>query len=109
MSERIKTISVGELKKLIDEQKDFQLIDVREQNEKDYADIGGELVPMGSVAENIDKFSKDKMVIVYCRSGKRSGRVIAALQAQHGFSNLYNLAGGILAWSDEIDPSIRKY
>jgi rhodanese-related sulfurtransferase len=106
---QIKTISVEELKAMIDEKKDFQLIDVREKDEKAFADIGGELIPMGSVILNVEKISKEKPVIVYCRSGNRSGRVIAELQFRHGFDNLYNLTGGILAWSDKIDSTIRKY
>jgi rhodanese-related sulfurtransferase len=91
-----------ELKKLIDEKKDFQLIDVREEYEFDEANINGELIPMGVVMDNVDKISKDKQVVVHCRSGKRSATVINALEAQHGFTNLYNLKGGILAYIDEV-------
>jgi len=109
MSQQVKAISVEELKQLMDSDHDFQLIDVREQNEKAFADIGGELIPMQTILSRIDSIDRNKKVIVYCRSGNRSGRVIAELQRQFGFDNLYNLAGGILAWSDKIDPSIRKY
>ncbi len=104
-----KTLTVHELKKLIDTKADFQLIDVREQNEKTFADIGGELIPLSTIASAAEKISKDKTVVVYCRSGKRSGIAVAELQQKFGFTKLYNLAGGILAWSDHIDPSIRKY
>lgn len=109
MSQSIKTVTVEELKQMIDNKEDFQLIDVREKNEKAFADIGGELIPMGVVLLQVEKISKDKKVILYCRSGNRSGRVIAELQHRFGFTNLYNLAGGILAWSDKIDPTVRKY
>ncbi len=105
----MKEITVKELKELKDNGADFQLIDVREPYEADIAEIGGELVPLGSVPENVDKFSKDKQVVVHCRSGKRSGDAIAWLEANHGFENLYNLVGGVLAWSDEIDSSLEKY
>ncbi len=105
----MKEISVKELAELRTSGVDHQLIDVREPNEAQIAEINGELIPMGSVPENVSKFSRDRQVIVHCRSGKRSGDVIAWLEANHGFTNLYNLAGGILAWSDEIDPSIQKY
>jgi len=98
----MKEITVQELKQLIDEKKDFQLIDVREQYEFDEANINGELIPMGEVMENVDKISKDKQVVVHCRSGKRSATVINALESQFGFTNLYNLKGGILAYIDEI-------
>ena len=85
----MKEITVKELKELKDNGADFQLIDVREPYEADIAEIGGELVPLGSVPENVDKFSKDKQVVVHCRSGKRSGDAIAWLEANHGFENLY--------------------
>ncbi|MES2568409.1 MAG: rhodanese-like domain-containing protein [Bacteroidota bacterium] len=98
----MKEITVQELKKLIDEKKDFQLIDVREEYEFDESNIKGELIPMGEVMENVDKISKDKQVVVHCRSGKRSATVISALEGQHGFTNLYNLKGGILAYIEEI-------
>ena len=98
----MKEITALELKKLIDEKKDFQLIDVREEYEFDEANINGELIPMGVVMDNIDKISKDKQVVVHCRSGKRSATVINALEAQHGFTNLYNLKGGIIAYIDEV-------
>lgn len=98
----MKEISVQELKQLQDQKKDFQLIDVREQHEFDEANLKGELIPMGEVMDNIDKISKDKQVVIHCRSGKRSATVISALESQHGFTNLYNLKGGILAYIDEI-------
>ena len=105
----MKEVTVKELKQLIDDGADFQLIDVREPNEFEFANINGELIPMGSVPQNVDKFSKDKQVIVQCRSGKRSADVIRFLEQNHDYDNLYNLVGGILAWSDEIDSSVPKY
>ncbi len=98
----MKEISPKELKQLTDDKKDFQLIDVREEYEFDEVNINGELIPMGEVMDNIDKISKDKQVVVHCRSGKRSATVISALESQHGFTNLYNLKGGILAYIDEV-------
>lgn len=105
----IKEISVQELKKLQDNKEDFQLIDVREPDEIEICSIGGESIPMGDVMDNIDKISKTKRVIFHCKSGRRSAAVIQSLQAHHGFNNLYNLTGGILAWANEIDPSLTKY
>lgn len=98
----MKEITVQELKALKDNQADFQLIDVREQHEFDESNLNGELIPMGEVMDCVDKIAKDKQVVVHCRSGKRSATVIQALEAQHGFTNLYNLKGGILAYMDEI-------
>lgn len=98
----MKEITVQELKQLKDSNANFQLIDVREEYEFDEANLNGELIPMGEVMNNVDKISKDKQVVVHCRSGKRSASVIQALESQHGFNNLYNLKGGILAYIEEV-------
>lgn len=97
----MKEITSRELKQLTDSKADFQLIDVREQHEFDEANLNGELIPMGEVMDRIGEISKDKQVVVHCRSGKRSATVINALEGQ-GFTNLYNLKGGILAYIDEV-------
>ena len=105
----MKEITVQELKTLRDSKSDFQLIDVREEYEFDVCNLGGELIPMAEVMDKAEAISKEKKVIVHCRSGKRSASVINALETQHGFTNLYNLKGGILAWIEEIEPSMTKY
>ncbi|MCA0445370.1 MAG: rhodanese-like domain-containing protein [Bacteroidetes bacterium] len=105
----VKTISVSELKKWIDEKKDFQLIDVRESNEHTFCNIGGDLIPLSTVLVQKNRISKDKPVAVLCRSGKRSEMAIQQLESAEGFTNLYNIEGGILRWSDEIDSSVPKY
>lgn len=105
----VPTLTPLELKALMDQGSDFQLIDVREPFEHELCNIGGELIPMGSVPQHIDRFDRDRQVVVYCRSGRRSGEIVQYLQAYFGYTNLYNLQGGILAWSDEVDPSVPKY
>lgn len=105
----MKELTVQELKAMKDAAEDFQLIDVREEHEYEMCNIGGELIPMGEIMDQADAISHDKKVVIHCRSGKRSASVIMALEQQHGFKNLYNLKGGILAWADEIDPSLTKY
>ncbi|NQZ76317.1 MAG: rhodanese-like domain-containing protein [Ekhidna sp.] len=105
----MKEITVLELKKLMDEKADFQLIDVRRKDEYDFANLNGELITLDEVPQNIEKIHRDKKVIMQCRSGKRSADAIAYLEQNHGFDNLYNLKGGILAWSDEVDPTVPKY
>jgi sulfur-carrier protein adenylyltransferase/sulfurtransferase len=102
----MKEITVQELKAMLDSHADMQLIDVREQHEVDGANINGEHIPMGEVMNNLEKISKDKTVIVHCRSGARSGSVVQALETNYGYTNLYNLKGGIMAWAREIDPSM---
>lgn len=105
----MKEITVQQLKEMKDKKEDFQLVDIREEYEFDICNLGGELIPMGDVADNLDKISRDKKVVVHCRSGKRSASVIQMLEQQYGFTNLYNLKGGIMAWAEEIDHEMAKY
>jgi adenylyltransferase/sulfurtransferase len=105
----IKEIGAIQLKDMMDRKEDFQLIDVREQREYDFCNIGGKLIPLSQILSNRDKIREDKKVVFYCRSGKRSATAIKELQEKFNFSNLYNLKGGILSWSDEVDPSVPKY
>lgn len=102
-------VSVQEYKSWLDANEDVQLIDVREPHEVEIAEIGGELIPLKTVTENADKISRDKKVVVHCRSGQRSADAIKQLRDKYGFDNLYNLKGGILAWSQEIDESVPQY
>ena len=87
----------------------FQLIDVREQHEYDIVNIGGELIPLATVAANSDKIDKDRKVVVHCKVGGRSAKAIRELEEKFGFTNLYNLKGGILAYIDEVQPELTKY
>lgn len=105
----MKEVTVQELKKLKDSHADFQLIDVREPHEFDLCNLDGELIPMADVPHHVDQIAKDKQVILHCRSGKRSGDMVQWLEKNHGFTNLYNLKGGILAWAKEIDPTMPVY
>lgn len=105
----MKEITVQELKKKIDKQEDFQLIDVRESYEYEICNLNGELIPMSSILDQLDKISKDKPVIVHCKSGGRSGVIVMELERRFGMNNLYNLKGGILAYAREIDPSLATY
>ncbi len=102
----VKEVTVQELKAMRDENKDFQLIDVREEFEYETVNIQGELIPLGNILLESDKISKDKQVVIHCRSGARSAAAIMQLEQQFGFTNLYNLKGGILAWIAEVDSSL---
>jgi sulfur-carrier protein adenylyltransferase/sulfurtransferase len=95
----MKTISAQELKQWMDEKKDFQLIDCRETFEFEELNIGGELIPMNTIPANLDKIRTDVDVVIHCRSGVRSGNVIQWLNENHGFTNLLNLDGGVIAFS----------
>lgn len=105
----MKEKSVKELKAMIDGGEEFLLVDVREPDEYEICNLNGKLIPLAEIPTRIDEIPRDKTVIMQCRSGGRSGKAVEWLEANHGFENLYNLAGGILAWSDEIDPSVAKY
>ncbi|MEZ5056787.1 MAG: molybdopterin-synthase adenylyltransferase MoeB [Saprospiraceae bacterium] len=105
----VKEITVQELYDFKTKGIDFQLIDVREPHEFQIGNIEGELIPLGVISESAPKISKDKPVIIHCRSGVRSAKAIRELEDTFGFDNLYNLKGGILAWSKEIDTSIPSY
>ena len=105
----MREITVQELKKLKDAAADFQLIDVREPHEYDICNLDGELIPMAEIPGSTDKISRDKQVIIHCRSGKRSGEMVLWLEKNEGYENLYNLKGGVLAWAKEIDPTMPVY
>ncbi len=98
----MKEISVQELKKLTDSKADFQLVDVREEHEFDEANLKGLLIPLGDILDRASEVEKNKQVVIHCRSGKRSATAIQALETQLGYTNLYNLKGGILAYIEEI-------
>lgn len=108
-STTMKEVTVQELKQLIDSGADFQLIDVREPHEYDICNIEGELIPQAEIPGSVDRIAKDKQVVIHCRSGARSGNMVQWLEKNHGFTNLYNLKGGILAWAREIDPEMPQY
>ena len=105
----MKTVSVKELKEIIDAKEDFQLIDVREPFENEICTLNGTLIPLGEIMNHVNDINKDKKVIIHCRSGARSGNAVVFLEENYGFTNLYNLTGGILAWAKEIDPAMETY
>ena len=104
----MKEITVQELKQKLDNSEDFQLIDVREPFEYEICNLEGELIPMGIILNETEKIAKDKTVIIHCKSGGRSGAIVNELE-KIGFTNLYNLKGGILAYAREIDPTMTTY
>lgn len=102
-------ISVRDLKKRLDRKEKFVLVDVRERNEFDIAQIpGARLLPLSELAARARELDTADDIVVHCKSGVRSLKAIQALK-QLGFKKLTNVKGGISAWSDEIDPSVPKY
>ncbi len=104
----IPQMTVKELKQRIDAGEDVQLIDVREPYEYQIAQIGGKLIPQNDVPQRLHEIDREREVVVHCRSGARSQKIAEFLK-QAGYPNVANVAGGILAWADEIDPSVQKY
>jgi adenylyltransferase/sulfurtransferase len=104
----IPQMSVTELKQKLDAGEDVFILDVREPYEYQIAQIGGHLIPLGELPNRLGELDTAKNIVVQCKSGGRSQRA-AEFLAQNGFSKLHNLAGGILAWSNEIDPDVPRY
>lgn len=105
----IPQITPKELKARLDAREDLFLLDVREPHEREICNIGGELIPKDTVAQNLSRIPKDKEIVVYCRSGGRSDWIARELVGRHGYTQVSNLAGGMLRWSDDVDPSLKKY
>ena len=105
----IKEITAKELYDLQVRGEDIQVIDVREPHEYEIANIGATLIPLATVSANADKIDRSKKVIVHCKMGGRSAKAIRELEEKFGFTNLYNLKGGILGWIDEVQPELTKY
>jgi sulfur-carrier protein adenylyltransferase/sulfurtransferase len=104
----VPSINVRELKRKMDARENFSLIDVREPFEFDIAKIdGATLIPLGEIATRIDELENEE-IIVHCHSGARSAQAVD-LMRKAGLTNVYNLEGGIDAWSEEIDPSVPRY
>jgi adenylyltransferase/sulfurtransferase len=108
-AEGVAEITPRELKAKLDRGDDFDLIDVREPHEWDIARLpSARLVPLGTVPEAAMSLSPDRDLVIYCRSGVRSAKAVQQLQAA-GFTRLWNLAGGIRRWSEDVDPGVPQY
>jgi adenylyltransferase/sulfurtransferase len=105
----IPEITPAELAAKLARRDDFDLIDVREPHEWAIAKIpGARLVPLGTFTESLASFDSARDIVVTCKMGGRSAKAVRQLQAA-GFKKVWNLSGGILRWSDDVDPSVPKY
>jgi len=104
----IPQITVKELKARRDACEDIFLLDVREPYEFQIAEIGGKLIPQNDVPQRLSEIPRNREIVVHCRSGARSQKIAEFLK-QSGYNDVVNVAGGILAWADEIDPTVQKY
>ena len=84
------------------------ILDVREPHEYQICNLNGHLIPLRDLPQRVNELDSAREIVAHCRSGKRSADAVAFLQ-QAGFRKIWNLKGGILAWSDEVDPSVPKY
>ncbi len=105
----LKSVTVEDLQAMRENGNYHLLIDVREPYEYEIANLGGKLIPQQSIEDRLQDIPKVGNVVVHCRSGVRSAQTISLLQEKYGYSNLYNLDGGILAWARRIDLTMPKY
>jgi adenylyltransferase/sulfurtransferase len=108
MTNGVPEITPRDLKVRQDRGEDLFILDVREVHEYQICNLKGKLIPLGELARRVNELDSSREMVVHCRSGKRSAEAILFLQ-QAGFKKLWNLKGGVLAWSDEVDPSMPKY
>jgi adenylyltransferase/sulfurtransferase len=105
----IPEITPAEVKKKMDAHEPFVLIDVREPHEYQICSIpGSKLIPLGEVAKRMSELNSADEIVVHCKSGMRSAKAVDFL-LKSGFRKIHNMKGGILAWSDQVDPSVPKY
>ena len=101
-------IQVEELKRRLDAKEDLFVLDVREPHEYQICNIGGHLIPLNDLPNRVNELDSSREIVVHCKMGGLSAKAVAFLQ-QSGFTKVHNLAGGITAWSERVDPKVPKY
>ena len=104
----IPEITPRDLKSRMDKGDDLYILDVREPHEYDICNLNGHLIPLGELPRRVHELDSSREIVAHCRSGKRSAEAVEFLQ-KAGFRKIWNLKGGILAWSDDVDSSVPKY
>jgi sulfur-carrier protein adenylyltransferase/sulfurtransferase len=104
----IPEITPRELKARLDRGDDIFILDVREPHEFQICHLNGHLIPLGELSQRVHELDSSREIVAHCRSGKRSADAVDFLR-KAGFRKIWNLRGGILAWSDEVDPKVPKY
>jgi sulfur-carrier protein adenylyltransferase/sulfurtransferase len=104
----IPEITPRELKARLDRGDDLFILDVREPHEYQICNLKGHLIPLGELSGRVNELDSSREIVAHCRSGKRSAEAVDFLR-KAGFRKIWNLKGGILAWSDEVDPKVPKY
>ena len=109
MEKKIKNVSPEQLQDWQEEGIVYQLIDVREQQEYDLVNLGGLLIPLDTIGDLPQKIDKDKKVVIHCKSGGRSAKAVRLLEEKYGFTNLYNLEGGLIAYIYALELDLPVY
>ena len=108
VTSNVPEMQVEELKRTLDAGEDIFVLDVREPHEYQICNIGGHLIPLGDLPKRVHELDSSREIVAHCRSGVRSAKAVDFLR-QAGFRKVRNLAGGILAWADRVDPNLPKY
>jgi rhodanese-related sulfurtransferase len=104
----VSQIQAEELKQRLDAGDDLFLLDVRDEYEYEISNIGGYLIPLPELSKRVHELDPNQEIVAMCKMGTRSAQA-AALLHEAGFAKVSNLRGGIRAWSDRVDPKVRKY
>jgi adenylyltransferase/sulfurtransferase len=104
----VPSISVEELKKKLDAKADVFILDVREPHEYQICNLKGYLIPVGDLPKRVNELDSSREIVAHCKMGGRSAKAVNFLR-RAGFTKVYNLSGGILAWADRVDPKMPKY
>ena len=101
-------MTVEELKQRLERGDDLFVLDVREPHEYQICNIGGHLIPLNDLPKRLGELDSNREIVVHCKMGGRSAKAVEFLR-QSGFGRVHNLAGGINAWAERIDPKLPKY
>jgi adenylyltransferase/sulfurtransferase len=101
-------MTVEELKQRLDRGDDLYVLDVREPHEYQICNLGGQLIPLNDLPKRVSELDSTREIVVHCKMGGRSAKAVDFLK-QSGFTRVHNLAGGITAWAERIDPKVPKY
>jgi adenylyltransferase/sulfurtransferase len=101
-------IRVEELKKQLDAGENLFLLDVRDEHEYEISNIGGQLIPLAELSSRVNELDAHRKIVTICKMGPRGAKAVQVLQ-EAGFTDVWNVRGGIHAWSDRVDPSVPKY
>jgi rhodanese-related sulfurtransferase len=101
-------IRVEELKQRLDAGENLFLLDVRDEFEYEISNIGGQLIPLSELSTRVNELDANQKIVTVCKMGPRGAKAVQVLK-RAGFTQVWNLIGGIHAWSDRVDRSVRKY